>query len=68
MTISIELLVFVCAILTLLGALVGFLLKKENRLTVIETKLDDLIDDVDAIALFVGTPRAIATKKKRKFD
>jgi len=63
MTISPEALGILC---TALGAVIGFLLKKENRLTRIETKLDDLILEVGDMAFkYLQTPRSIAEEPER---
>lgn len=60
----------ITAISGLLGMIVGFLFKRERQLASIEAKqdtidkkLNTIIADVDALALFVGTPRAVANQK-----
>lgn len=51
------------AIMTMLIGIGTMVLRAGIKLGKILTKLERLEKDVDAIALFVGTPRAIATKQ-----
>lgn len=52
------------AIMALLITIGGLVLRAGIKLGKILTKIERLEKDVDSIALFVGTPRAIATNKK----
>jgi len=76
-----ALIALISALSALLGGWVGTLLKKENRLTSIETKIDGLkesakeTDDkldalklnIDKIALiYLRTPKAIAEEEERQ--
>ena len=45
-----------------------YILKKEKELTKIETLLNIAIKDIDGIASFIGTPRAIARKESALKD
>jgi len=40
-----------------------YILKKEKELTKIQVLLETAIKDIDGIASFIGTPRAIARKQ-----
>lgn len=53
------------AIIAMLTTIGGLILRAGIKLGKILTKIERLEKDVDSIALFVGTPRAIATNKKQ---
>jgi hypothetical protein len=61
------------AITGLLGFIFGMISKKskadkrlENRFTIIETQLEMLMNDINGIALVLGTKRAIAEKLEKE--
>ncbi|MBL7544307.1 MAG: hypothetical protein JNL11_10840 [Bdellovibrionaceae bacterium] len=61
------------ALYKFLDAYIDKIKKEAKQAGVVEAKIDnfaldlkDLKTDIDAIALFVGTPRAIATKKSKE--
>ncbi|CAB4152469.1 hypothetical protein UFOVP610_13 [uncultured Caudovirales phage] len=45
------------------GIVIGYFIKKEKRILKIEAMLDSLSKDIDGIALFIGTPRALGKQK-----
>lgn len=54
------------------GAVFGYIVKREVRIKNLELTQTDILEklvelkrDVDGIALFIGTPRAIAMKQKQ---
>lgn len=58
---------------TIAGIVFGYVLKREIRIATLEIqfkniddKLSKILKDIDSIALFVGTPRALATKAKNE--
>ncbi len=53
------------AVCTAVGFIVGQITKRERRLTKIETTLKMVVNDLDNIALILGTKRALAEKKKK---
>lgn len=57
----------ITAIGTMLGTILAFFLAREKRLTRIETKIDELIKDLDKIAfIYLKTPKSIALEEIRK--
>jgi len=54
------------AMMIILVTIGGIVLRAGMKIGKILTKIERLEKDVDAIALFVGTPRAIATSTKKQ--
>lgn len=58
----------VTANLATIGTAIKYIIKKEKELTEIQTTLKEVQKDVDAIALIIGTPRAIAQQSNEKSE
>lgn len=56
----------ITANLATIGTALKYIIKKEKELTEIQTTLKEVQKDVDAIALIIGTPRAIAQQSNEK--
>lgn len=58
----------ITANLATIGTALKYIIKKEKELTEIQTTLKEVQKDVDAIALIIGTPRAIAQQSNEKSE
>ena len=50
------------------GSVVGYFIKKEKRILKLESQVNEMSKDIDGIALFIGTPRALSKLKQKQLE